>query len=118
MPLYLHVATPTACLQSSIPAYLHVATPTARLRGSTAPCLQRYGGHTSSQPPELHAFHTSVSPHLQCASRPPHVRIATSTTRPETPRPPSRYACSASPGFQSSILPCLHVATPSMHLQG
>lgn len=114
--------------QSSILPHLYAYTPKSRLQrprgpellGSMVPHL-----HTHNAPPIVSYLHTSASHRLHRASRPPDFHnsyVATCTARLKTSTPLHRYSCSALPKLlslehQSSIAPCVHVATLATRLQ-
>ena len=133
MPLHVHVYTPTAYLQSSIPLRLNFYTPTRLQRTSRAPylhvCMRAARLHRSSS-----LLFASTPALLQPASVPPHLQQArmppphyTYSVPPELLRqtPPRLYACSASPPFNTSTsarsappeASHLHVCTPAAYLQ-
>ena len=86
----LHIATPTARLQSSTSILcLQVATPAARPENDRS-----RRPYACSAPPDLHA---STSPHLRRASRARCLYASNSLRLHRASRPPYRYACGASP---------------------
>ena len=99
---YLHVRTPTARLQCSIPPLLHSSTSLHLLRSSRAPYLH------ASMPPYLYI---SMSLRLQRGPRAPELH----TSMPPRPRSVARLQSSGAP--DPIILPSYaYGAPPALHM--
>ena len=131
MPPYLHVNTPVARLQISIPSRqricgmtpdLQISIPPRRYTCIASPFLHTYTCNVS-RPPDLH---TSTSTHLQRDSRPPDLPTSTSThlrydSDLQISIPLRRYTCIASPYLslhpQRDFRPPDLRTSMSLHLQ-
>jgi len=123
-PQNLHVATPTACLESSIPLHFHVytSTPTTRLQSSRAPEL-----HTSSEATPVAHLPSSIPPHRHARSAPPELhtsmplRLRACKPPPELPSSihPRLRTCNTLPELPKSPLPTpLVIRVPPLTLAG
>ena len=103
-----HVTTPAARLRT-IAASEFGRTMTSNIHTSTSPRLQRA--------PELHPP-SSISPHLQHASRAPclHTSMSLHTTYLESSMPPRHHARNAPPELHTSMPPYLHIPSPAARL--
>ena len=99
---HFRACTLAACLQCSTPLFLHVATPTARLHSSMPPRLNACIAPLKLSSLELHA---STSARLQCASR---------ILEPHSSIPPCFHVCTPA-AQRAFRLPYLQVAMPSTH---